>query len=54
METKRHEIAVMIRAHHDTSDIVRILGVDRHTVYQVCKRLNERESLKDRFRSGRP
>ncbi|QQP58071.1 Hypothetical protein FKW44_003273, partial [Caligus rogercresseyi] len=33
IETKRHEIAVMIRDHHDTSDIVRILGVDRHTLY---------------------
>ncbi|QQP36143.1 Uncharacterized protein FKW44_021144 [Caligus rogercresseyi] len=34
METQRHEIAVMIRAHHDTSGIVRILGVDRHTVHR--------------------
>ncbi|QQP49043.1 Putative transposable element, partial [Caligus rogercresseyi] len=42
METKRHEIAVMICAHHDTSDIVRIVGVDCITVYR------------DRPQSGRP
>ncbi|QQP55781.1 Uncharacterized protein FKW44_000227, partial [Caligus rogercresseyi] len=33
--------------HYDTSDIVRILGLDRHTVYQLHKRLNDGESLKD-------
>ncbi|QQP51373.1 Uncharacterized protein FKW44_012715 [Caligus rogercresseyi] len=44
----------MIRAHHDASDIVRILGIDRHTVYRVRKCLKDGESLKDRPRSGRP
>ncbi|QQP54469.1 Putative transposable element [Caligus rogercresseyi] len=53
MEIKRHENTVMNRAHHDTSDIVRILEVDRHTVYRVCKRLKDGESLKNRPRSGR-
>ncbi|QQP53981.1 Uncharacterized protein FKW44_006645, partial [Caligus rogercresseyi] len=51
---QKHEIAVMICAHHDTSDIVNNLGVDRHTVYRVRKCLKDEESLKDRPRSGRP
>ncbi|QQP58354.1 Uncharacterized protein FKW44_003642, partial [Caligus rogercresseyi] len=36
-ETKMHEIPVIIRAHHDTSDIVMILGVGPHTAYRICK-----------------
>uniref|UniRef100_A0A0K2U3P0 THAP-type domain-containing protein n=1 Tax=Lepeophtheirus salmonis TaxID=72036 RepID=A0A0K2U3P0_LEPSM len=54
METKRLEIASLIHAGFDASDIVKQLGVSRHTIYRVRKRLEDGSSLKDRPRSGRP
>ncbi len=54
MEAKRLEIATLIRADHTTPDIVKRLWVTCQTVYNVCKRLEDGESLKDHPRTGRP
>ncbi len=54
MEANRLKIAALICANHDTADIIKRLTINRHTVYCVCKHLEERDSLKGRPRSGRP
>lgn len=50
METQRLKIATLLRAGHTTPDIVKILKVDRNTVYRVRKRIENEETLKYRSR----
>ena len=48
METKRIEVATLVRAGKSTSDIVKLLKVHRETVYRVRKRLENGDTLKYR------
>ena len=54
MESKRIEIAALLRASHKKLDIAELLNVSRMTVHGVARRLSKGETLKDRPREGRP
>jgi len=54
MEAKRIEIAALLRAGHKKADIVKLQNVSLSTVKRVANRLKNKESLRDRPRSGRP
>ncbi|QQP35796.1 Uncharacterized protein FKW44_020681 [Caligus rogercresseyi] len=52
METKRVEIATLVRAGHTTSNIIKELNVSKATVCRVRKRLADGDDLKNKPRSG--
>ncbi|QQP37253.1 Uncharacterized protein FKW44_017462, partial [Caligus rogercresseyi] len=49
METKRIEIAILIRTGHDTSSIIYEVNVSKATVCRVRKRLADGDDLKDKL-----
>ncbi|QQP53361.1 Uncharacterized protein FKW44_005821, partial [Caligus rogercresseyi] len=48
METKRVEIATLVRAGHTTSNIIKELNVSKATVCRVRKRLADGDDLKNK------